>query len=302
MRMGEARFTTIGGTDTRYFDVGTGPKLLLIHGGSYDYRLGIAADDWDSSYGVLVDRYRVITPDKLGAGGTDSPATDEQYTMQAVIDHLREFADVLGLDDYVVIGHSRGALPAARLAIDHPDRIRALVLLASNTLPAENPTDPPRPYFPPGTVVPTEAMIRSRLGDGFDNPGAGYAWEYIDRKLSLYASAAAVHASRPMTERAITRILDLERRVFLPDMRRVKSDTLRSIDGGMLTQPALVIWGLRDKSAPLKLGTDLYSLAGRANPVAEFHSFAAGRHLMHVEYPEKVAAVMQEFLSRTHPE
>jgi 2-hydroxy-6-oxonona-2,4-dienedioate hydrolase len=296
--MGEAKFTTVSGIRTRYYERGNGPVLLLIHGGSFDYRLGIAADDWDSTFDILPGRYRLIAPDKLGAGGTDSPASDELYTMRAVVNHLKGFIANMCLDEYVVVGHSRGALAAARLAADQPDRARALVVLAGHSLPAEDPLDPPRPYFPPGTIIPTEAMIRTHLGDGFDDPAASYARDYIERKLANYHAGARAHADRPIDVEQVTRVLRLEQRMFLPDMRQVKNDTLQGIESGALRQPILVIWGLHDASASFGLGAGLFALAGRANPATEFHAFGAGRHLLHVEYPAQVGAVIHEFLSR----
>ena len=60
--------------------------------------------------------------------------------MAAVIEHAWAFMRTLGIKNATLAGHSRGALPAARIAIDHPELVKALVIFDSNTLPAEDPS------------------------------------------------------------------------------------------------------------------------------------------------------------------
>ena len=73
-------------------------------------------------------------------GDTDNPKSDADYTMGAVIDHAWAFVRTLEIKDVTLAGHSRGALPAARIAVDHPELVKALVIFDSNTLPAEDPS------------------------------------------------------------------------------------------------------------------------------------------------------------------
>src|SRR5262249_28668799 len=84
--------------------------------------------------------FHVYAFDKLGMGDTDNPKSDADYTMAAVIEHAWAFVRTLGIRNATLAGHSRGALPAARIAVYHPDPIKAHDIFDSNTLPAEDPS------------------------------------------------------------------------------------------------------------------------------------------------------------------
>lgn len=301
MSMGEPRYVDVNGIRTRYFEAGdrSAPTMLLIHGGSYDYRLGIAADDWAANFELFATRFRVIAVDKLGAGESDGPPDDSGYTMQAVIDHLKELTRVLGLERYVLVGHSRGALPAARIAVDEPGSVPALVIFNSNTLAPDDPVVPSEGYFPEGTLVPTESLVRNRLGQAFYTVESPTAQDYMARKAAWCNAAAPQHPDRPMENDAIRRVLMLEQRYFRPDLARVKKETLELIRLDGFAQPVLVFWGMHDVSAPFKIGIDLYTLIGAHSVRAELHAVSAGRHLVHVEHPGIVDSVIAEFWSRT---
>jgi proline iminopeptidase len=98
---------------------GEGPALLCLHGGPgmSDY-LGILGDETDGWRRI---RY---TQRGLAPSTTDGPFTVAQHVADAVA-----VLDGLGLDDAVVLGHSWGGLLAAVLAMEHPDRVRGLLLL-----------------------------------------------------------------------------------------------------------------------------------------------------------------------------
>lgn len=298
MRMGESKYIDVDGIRTRYFEAGRGPTVLLIHGGGYDYRLSIAVDDWEPLFAELADTFHVVAFDKLGAGETDGPAHDAGYTMGAVLQHARGFIRKLGLRDYVVIGNSRGALPAARLAIDDPENVRAVVVIDSNTLPPVDPQLPKDRYFSEEIVLPDAAQVRKNLENVFADPESLYARQYLDRKVAWRSAAHPQHPERPMEIEAVQRVIDLERDVFRPDVEIVREATVVEIEAGAITQPTLVLWAFNDASAPYSLGVGLYRLMAAANLCTELHVFGEGKHLVHVEFPDRVASVVREFLRR----
>ena len=59
-------------------------------------------------------------------------------------DHTFGFIQAVGIRRAVLVGHSRGALPVARIAADHPDMVSHLVILDSNTLAPPDPNTPER--------------------------------------------------------------------------------------------------------------------------------------------------------------
>jgi proline iminopeptidase len=98
---------------------GDGPHLLCLHGGPgmSDY-LGILGEETEGWRRI---RY---TQRGLAPSTTDGPFSVAQHVADAVA-----VLEGLGLEDAVVLGHSWGGFLAAALAVEHPDRVRGLLLV-----------------------------------------------------------------------------------------------------------------------------------------------------------------------------
>ena len=103
------------------------PHVLLLHGfpsSSHMFRDLIPA---------LADRYHVVAPDYPGFGHSDMPAPD---AVADTFDHLADVIDAfttrVGLDRAALSVQDYGAPIGFRLAVRHPERIRALVVQNGN--------------------------------------------------------------------------------------------------------------------------------------------------------------------------
>src|SRR2546430_12619375 len=76
--MNNARFVTLNGVRTRYFEAGTGDDLVLIHGGKFG--TFYSAYHWSLNFHELSKHFHVYAFDKLGMGDTDNPKSDADYT------------------------------------------------------------------------------------------------------------------------------------------------------------------------------------------------------------------------------
>ena len=103
------------------------PHVLLLHGfpsSSHMFRDLIPA---------LADRYHVVAPDYPGFGHSDMPAPDAfAYTFDHLADVIDAFTTRVGLDRYALYVQDYGAPIGFRLAVRHPERIRALVVQNGN--------------------------------------------------------------------------------------------------------------------------------------------------------------------------
>lgn len=122
-------FITIDGHRVHYLQKGTGPDLVLIHGASGNLR------DWTfDTVDRLADRYRVTVFDRPGLGYTDRiTKTGATITQQA--DFLVKAARQVGVTQPIVLGQSYGGAVALAWAVNHPDDLSALVLLAAASMP-----------------------------------------------------------------------------------------------------------------------------------------------------------------------
>jgi pimeloyl-ACP methyl ester carboxylesterase len=131
------KFIDIDGVRLHYIDKGTGPVLLLIHG-----LAGQVLNFTHSLLGRLTRDFRVIILDRPGSGYSLRP--DESLaplTAQARI--IGRFCQALGLERPVIVGHSLGGAVALALALNHPEQVGALALIAPVT---HQPESVPPPF------------------------------------------------------------------------------------------------------------------------------------------------------------
>jgi pimeloyl-ACP methyl ester carboxylesterase len=112
------------GIQIAYRAVGSGPPhLVFIHGWA-----GSAAYFEESCAALDLAHVRAISVDLSGHG--ESPAQDGDWSLQGIDDAILAAADAAGADRFVAVGFSMGAKFALHLAVSHPDRVSALVLVA----------------------------------------------------------------------------------------------------------------------------------------------------------------------------
>ena len=286
--MDNARFVTLDGVRTRYFEAGTGDDLVLIHGGKFG--TFYSAYHWSLNFHELSKHFHVYAFDKLGMGDTDNPKSDADYTMAAVIEHARAFIRTMGIKNATLAGHSRGALPAARIAIDHPELVKALVIFDSNTLPAEDPSMTYDFYTklevgaPP--VPDREFILREPIANSYSQEHISE--DFIQEMLRI--------GRLPRTLEARAKMEHFLEAVFLPSMREKKYETLKLIEAGRLHAPTLIIWGADDRSSPMKLGLDLLRVIGAVVPRTEFHAFNQAGHYVFREHAHQVNQLITNFV------
>ncbi len=105
---------------------GTGPPLLLIHGFPQTHAM------WHRVAPQLMQRFSVVMPDIRGYGFSSCPENDTgnlAYSKRAMARDLVALMDTLGHRNFMVAGHDRGGRVAYRMALDSPDRVKALAVL-----------------------------------------------------------------------------------------------------------------------------------------------------------------------------
>ena len=105
---------------------GSGPPLLLLHGHPQTRAI------WHRIAPVLARRYTLVAADLRGYGDSSKPtgsADHGNYAKRVMAQDQLALMRSMGFDRFDLLAHDRGARVAHRLALDHPEAVRRLVLL-----------------------------------------------------------------------------------------------------------------------------------------------------------------------------
>lgn len=269
----------VDGLPAHYLTAGEGPPLVLLHA------LGESALDWRWVLPALARTHRVYALDLPGFGYSAKPSTE--YSPAFFASFVGAYLNALGLERTALVGNSLGGLAALRLALSEPARVSALGLVASAGLGREVTYALRLPTLP-GYGEVAVAWGKTPLG------AAGRAWSRVPL---LFARS----------ERAPTEWITEQTRIAqLPGFMEATMATLRAqVDlGGQrevlvdqlphLQMPTLVIWGERDRVFPYFQGQRAVSCLRQGF----LELIPDCGHLVHIERPERCAAVLGEFLDR----
>jgi pimeloyl-ACP methyl ester carboxylesterase len=129
----EARWPQIGrllvaqGVRAHVIEDGQGPDVLLVHGAASNARELLAALDG------RLEGLRLLAPDRPGLGYSEVPAKSHELSVQAAF--LADILSQTASGPVVAVGHSWGSGVILRLALDYPQLVKGLVLIA----PASHP-------------------------------------------------------------------------------------------------------------------------------------------------------------------
>ncbi len=112
------------GVKLYYEEAGTGePAMLMIHGWTCNHT------HWAAQVAHFSGTHRVISIDLRGHG--DSDALQQDYTQEGFADDVAWMIDELGLDRPMVCGHSMGGFVTVMLGKNHPESLRARIIVDS---------------------------------------------------------------------------------------------------------------------------------------------------------------------------
>jgi 2-hydroxy-6-oxonona-2,4-dienedioate hydrolase len=289
--MTDEKYIDIDGIRTRYFEKGTGPAVVLFHGGHFgSHDAADCADDWGLNFDGLAEWFHVYAVDKIGQGFSDNPRRDEDYTMAAVVQHAYAFLKSLGLRNVHPVGHSRGAYLVARLTLEHPELFDSCILVDTNTLApgiSKNETvmaNPPQPRL----SRESQRWVLQKYSYGFEH----ISEQWLDVMMRVAALPKYQEAVRKMEE------VGLRTTRFLPHLARQKDETLGIIRDRGFRLPTLLAWAYNDPTATIDQGHALFDLIARSTPDSRMYIFNRSGHFSYREHPAEFNDMLRGFIQR----
>jgi pimeloyl-ACP methyl ester carboxylesterase len=262
------KFAEMSHGRTRYWEAGSGTPTILIHGAGWNS----GCESWALAMGPLSQQLRVLAIDCLNWGTGD--VLDQEFSFAYLVDHVREFMDVLGIEQANVVGHSMGGWILSLLSYESPDRVRRAVNVAGGG----------------AATRPLQQMVNFKL------PEPEQIREHYTRMAKASNGTLTVdELARPFIEK---RDLPGHPEAFAKVMRhmtnpvtRQRYNTLRRFP--RITVPTLVIWGRDD---PVNSLDECGTPTANGIPNAKLVVYDNTGHGVPVEQAERFHSDVLQFL------
>jgi pimeloyl-ACP methyl ester carboxylesterase len=261
-------FHRVNGIQIYFEEHGQGEPLLLIQG------LGYPSGMWFLQIPALSRHFRTIVFDNRGVGKTDKP--DEPYSVPLMASDAAGLLAALGIQKTHVVSVSLGGYIAQELALNHPDRVDRLVLMATSC------------------GSPRYMELTKALWDEIAKL-AGLPPEQIIRQGMSFAVTEKFYREHPdWIDRSVAvRMENLQPLyAFTRQSAAAMSFDIRD-RAQLIRQPTLILAGAQDRIMPPVLTEEL----SRKIPQAQFKVFPNAAHLLFLEEADSVNRVLLDFLS-----
>jgi pimeloyl-ACP methyl ester carboxylesterase len=251
----------VAGLRIKSMRAGSGPPLLVLHHSTGN-------SGWTAFYERLAEEFEVMVPDLPGYGQSSLPewAREPRDLAILALQYLRKQE----LRDVGVVGLGFGGFIAAEMATMDPGAIWSMVLVSAPGLKPED-----------GEVMDQMLLDHAeyvRAGFRDEATAVQHLGEEIDRNL-----VALWQFNRVMTAR-----VSWKPYMFNPRLRHLLPE---------VHVPTLLIWGAADRVVPIAVGRQYE----RALPNARLEVVEGAGHLVEIEEPERVAALIREHAAERVP-
>jgi len=246
---------------------GTGPPVVLLHGGLADHR------EWAPQL-ALADELELVAWDAPGCGGWSDPPVSFRMDDYAAV--LARFVDVLGLERPHVVGLSFGATLALALYRRVPSLPQSLVLAS--------------PYAGWAGSLPPE-VVAARLASGLESLERGTDALVEELLPTLFSE----RAPREIADRRGVIAADLRAAGARPMLHAMAEADLRDVLP-TITVPTLVLHGALDARAPAEAVRTL----AEAIPGSTLVTLPGAGHQCNLASARAFNAAVRSFLLRAN--
>jgi pimeloyl-ACP methyl ester carboxylesterase len=259
----------VGDIRMAYQVLGQGEPLVMITG------LNAAMDLWDRRFlDGLSSKYQVIIFDNRGVGYTG--ASSANFSIEQFANDTARLMDALGIERANVLGYSMGSLVAQELAINHPEKIKRLILFAGNCGGSQAIQPAPEIFGAVPDLSDPSNLTQQELNGFFE---IMFPPEWLTKNPDVYKTfSQAKESSTPENMMRQTMAV-----VFWPG----SYDRLDRIKA-----PTMIVAGMKDAMIP---PANSLILAERINGSRMVRFENAGHGLI-FQYPDEMARIVADFI------
>jgi haloalkane dehalogenase len=289
-------FSTATGFQMHYVDEGKGEPIVCLHGEptwGYLYRHFIPP---------LSNRYRIIVPDHMGFGKSETPANKE-YTLSTHVENLEALVLELDLQDITLVLHDWGGPIGGGFALRHLNRVRRLFLMNTIVplgLPIEAELLPKASaeskWFQWATQAYEDGSLEEVLGN------AGVTILHLMKHLQGFENVAAInqtwinaYSAHFQTRADCQGIINFPIDVITGREGKVQLGESEAI-AALRQKPAMMVEGMKDYALPPRYFIDIFRAGFPDAPVI---TLANAGHFCQEDQPDALVALIDQFIQLT---
>jgi 2-hydroxymuconate-semialdehyde hydrolase len=258
-----------GAFSTNYHDVGEGAPVLLLHGSG----AGVSGwANWRGIIPILSNKFRVIAPDLVGFGYTETPDDLDFVIFETWTTQIINLLDALGIERVHLVGNSFGGGLSLHLATKFPERVDRIVLMGAG-----------------GVKQPMNDNLRElwTYKPSVENMKAIMDIMAFDRSLVTDELAELRYKAtiRPGAQEAFERVFPepLQRHL---DAQIISDEALQS-----MPQEVLILHGRDDRVVPFANSLHMFEMI----PNAQLHAFGKCGHWTQIEHAARFHELVSDF-------
>ena len=252
----------VDGNNIRFLEEGDSDQvLLLLHG------LGASAERWEFVLPLFSEKYRVIVPDLIGFGQSEKPSVD--YTTDYFTDFMYKFVSKLNIKNFHIIGSSLGGQIAAEFTSKHNELVRKLVLVSPSGIMKHS-------------TPALDAYIMAALYPSSES--ATMAFQTMSGQTRIDQNIVNGFIERMKMPNA--------KMAFMSTLLGLRDADIITEKLGLITIPALIVWGENDPVIPIKYSEAFVSSINDCR----FYKMQKCGHTPFVEDPKGFFDLVSDFL------